>query len=1489
MKLKSFLIIFLILGFFMAAAVRPALADFSAEVSVVSEFDAATSGMKVTSDSTYRPIDATGAILEGNKYNAAISDETRTIAVKISPAYSLSRGKMKYNDVMVEFYTDVVVAGDHSLQLLFPYTPAILSGATRSECKFVVPDINDTYDWARIIVRDEYGNNAVYAWVQFDGTAPAAPTMTPDIDADWGTVTSLSFYKSFYLHMNSGVATENIYAWWVDSNNKKIGSLDADIAENMLNPVIGLQVDIIDSLNSDFEIRYTDRGSNGTLSDTDHWTGSYEAITATNPDFDDTLDSVNRKNVMTYYDETAAGSEYSILLPAAAPVEYAHLHFYYKGVELTADPSTDKSIDSYNYKKFVVHDAILNAADASADWSCNNDKVLVQFNDGPSNLSYAGARDGVGPYLVNAYVDFDNKKKVKLEFSEDLLKSKITSSTKSEIKLWNTTGNFEISIQSVAVDPDNANILILTTTTNVEEDQKATVNFKAVTTPTIMDANENVRTQLNTPVKVAIERKISKVWTVNVDVSGTTPVTHIEVYFDKAMTEATIEDTTAYYVEVVPGLEEAADPNDGANILGVVYSEAPNADGDMEYKAIIEVEGQVESTAAADLPEVKVVGEDVAGSSGGPIRSADFNKFFASEDHVGPYLISAYYNMNPIQGKTVKELIEDYQSHTLSLVFSEEVKTEYKIDETSFDGHGTFTANDALRRMSFSDCVKDPNDRWVVTGTIDDSVSENQAIFQAPAFAGPKVIYIPAAAIDDFQDALENSASFSGTASEVAVTDETPVWVKSAKTYDTNDNGIVDQVIVEFGKNASLNLNDIEDAKALKFNGDPNVIDYATTNVAGNTLTIDLDEQDGLGNDRPQDTGMTPTITLELTDTIYVEDLTKADSYLTDPISVDAEDNAHPVIINWVDDTNTVITPDGTSDMYAQKKSAKLYMVTLLFSEKMDPAIYENPEDAYSYFYKPGTSDADPNVITFLTATSTPPAPTAELSCGGNRIVILVNNKKELGYEANGQMRVGIKVRTGRMEDLNELALNAGKLEFDLIPKPNVDVYTPPDVFGTHTPFQSAVAMTLTGNIIDPNGREALAGTRIYAFHRDELFDTDPNTNGSDDYDLQGKVGFDFRPWKCYGSATIQNDVDNDPNGYAMKIYGKMFADDADAKGFVDGEPVILVVDRKLKNAHYVSEDATNDVEIASTACLGNTAYSVVFEARKKKVFNIDLRKREEIKLQPGWNFVSTSIATSYYNNAQTTMKGIDPDSFTGYIYQPGDPLTAEKGSLPSSACMMNDITDVLFTISNAGFAKTLIYDISDPIDAVVDELGDKFNKTTSFIPGRGYYIYVQENAKQWKNWRIVLFGDKIPSADCKLKAHGGTNLIGHWGGEIYLTGNAPSDITGVRAASSLNTEENEVYIDNIALPMNAAITAPTSFALNITDVDGNDVQASIVSTYYNYGGTDPITYVADWFADEEPEFSNLTFMAPGGGYYLIVNGASANETVFINYYSLEE
>jgi hypothetical protein len=608
------------------------------------------------------------------------------------------------------------------------------------------------------------------------------------------------------------------------------------------------------------------------------------------------------------------------------------------------------------------------------------------------------------------------------------------------------------------------------------------------------------------------------------------------------------------------------------------------------------------------------------------------------------------------------------------------------------------------------------------------------------------------------------------------------------------------------------------------------------------------------------------SVALDEDDGVIIEDHTSSEMNLVEPFSLVANDGVAPVVINFRDPNRI---PVDEID-YDRDEDVQTVLALFDFSETMDPDIYKVAKSAKYYFM----TDSNVTVLSF-----------AQDQCGGKRIAVNLKISGKVSEAVRSITLIGPDPDEDEPQFKDLGANSAAEVTFRLyqstvpaglwnLPEDPADPGNPIEIKATPSPQ----SMRIYGEIRDPNGdvyELAQAGDyTIFAFHRDELFEVVDKTEGV--YEVE----FDINPANAFGAANVQKD-----GKYYIIAYG--LEEISETPGFADGDAVILVLctdPGSTDNADY---------QIATTACLANEDFSIEFDGNPTKEpieKNLDLSKREVITVQRGWTLFSTSISSSYIDETRTTLGGLNPANFEGYLYGPDDPLAAESGSLPAAdeVYSLDDISSVLFTISHKHLTKNVFYDpATNPLNPVTDELADRFNKTPVFCTARGYYVYVDANIPgndADQEWQIVLFGDKVSSPEYKLRVASNSDLIGQWGSLAYYTDEGLSTLNNLRGLPSTfsGDADDKIRVDDIA--SNSKTDPDDDIALSIVDVNGDPVNASVLSTFLNYRTvTGKLNQPAAWYASL-PDFNDMVFVAPAQGLWLLVDADNADGPFFVSY-----
>jgi len=1468
MKLKNLLIICMIFSFFMAAAFSPAVAqDFDAEVSMITDFNESVNLMPDTKnvDATPDDMDATLELWDGK---AVVSAKSRNVHVEVS-GYGRN---IKSSDIVLEFYAEPAAL----LQLYSQIAPAGFRNASSSGCDFTLPTVYEEatkIKWIRVVVKDDDGGTPVYAWVKaVYGDAVNAAVFSPVDVTSWGDPMPIYIANSVNITLSS-LAGERLYFWWKDGDGTiRAESTDLDVTTDIV-------VSPDSNWDPNFSIVYTN--------------ASYETFTEEDVTFDTSFtpyfDDDKDLNILTEYDAsydpgTGISEEaYFLYLPLCKDLDTTNdpakagthkASVYYKGVNINIDATADGVfIGGNEYLSLKLRKSNLQAAevtagntaaDLPANWSTQNSKVVYsQVIDEPddepgaNNIRYvAGPDDGVGPRLMGASIDSEDNTIVTLSFSEKLNASLINSEDiGSEIDIDSPA----IGIDKAYIDPTDAAKIIVETVSAVEENKNVNFNFDIdATSDAVRDLKGNSAYRLpGTGVQTALERIVEKVEVTGVNIfsgpdvdgyfDGTTDVC---IYFDKSMTGTDItigkssDDKHSYFVEVKPGL--ISDPNTGVKITNLNYKEDANGN-----YVMIELDGVIASTAEADLPRVKIIRDIKGGTPLAPLASVDRNVFLTPEDKVGPYLTSASFSLNPTHGDGSADLVEAEKA-TLTLNFSEEIDDE---DLTST----SFSAVDAAWSVNV---LKDAYVSGVPSSTVVLTLDDDADPYQVPFKPAGGTFYIKLVDLTDIEDAAGNDGAEDN---QIKIQDTTPVWIESS-IVQTYNSGQFLRITSKFGKQVKINKDVLDYKKNLiAIDDDPNMPYYKSgyNPIQFNnriTLTIDVSVDKA--------TNWTPKVSFDLGATKKIEDYDgPSDNNLTSDFYVVADDGVKPRIKNA---TDSKIKAFETSTTGSSSSGDLRYIIDIpiLFTEPLNPSNWANPTRANRFFVTTGDASLDYSIVTFVTS--------GQYACSGDRLTVRISAKKTID-----EGKYGIKF--GINPDYQVVDMNKNTLKTPTTPsKYGLSPSVPTGVWGVPDDVDGKISisptyMKITGTVYDPNGVPFVGDgdDAVYAFSRDQLFvvGRDPST------DVVKWVSYEVNHSKCYGAGRVLDD-----GTYYMNVYGG-------STGFANGEPIIIAL-----------HDEGTDDRICTTANLSNTEYSVAFQGGYVPVVktqNLYLNEREEVKVRKGWNLISTSIGSSVYVDPVVSADtGLNLADFKNYIYGPDDALTG-AGSLPSNVYTLSSATNrdssaLLFTIShpdlmNSIFAPYSTYGIADGLD-------DTLNNLPVFGPGLAFYVYLDENIADASgdgfesNWQIVLFGEKIPGPEYKVKVPNNQALVGHWGNVMYHTDSGQTLSTDLynHADKYLPStyvkdtdKTNLVYVNDIALGEGSNV-ASTLFAINVTDTADATLNVNSVSTFFNNSQVGPAVW---WGTLDFIDYSDLSVVPPGCGAWIQIDGPS-DVPYFVNYMS---
>ena len=1449
MKLKNFLIICLVFSFFMAAAVIPAVAqDFDAEVFMITDFNEDVNLWPSTTD-----VDATEDIADFSG-KPVVSATNRDVHIALE-GYGR---RIVADDILITYYGAWSTGSNY--KVIDQIEPESLRDRSDDGCDFTIPILDNESNLAWIVIRvtDDGGNAPIYSWSKAANSAvtypPPSGIFTPDATV-WNDSTHhdvLLICNSVNLTLTSN-SSDPLYLWWKESDDTAIAQSEK------LDVITSFELEIDGGLDPNFTLAYT----NSKYAD-------FVEEKIKHANMEAYYDDADQLNLLTVYVESCPSSsaEYALLVPedkGLDPTSQAdcsaiqnNAKVYYEGVLINiVDVTTDTTDSSYFRIILNTSDLEIVDADVQENWTHNNSKVVVQMlvnNDTSDpiditndNLYVAGPDDGVGPRLLSASVSWNNARKLTLTFSESIDDDLIDGdAVNNDMEIWNSVGWFDITNATATGD----NKIVVTTNKYMNADNLSDpiyVNLRDASADNIKDEDGNPAYQLCQDLKAAVERQVTRVAVVGVN--QVAEQTMIEVDFDRTMSnDADVKDIDNWAVEMAAGLEE--DPNGNADIDYIVYS-------DTNYIVTIYLNGVIESTAEEDLPGVTIVGDIIGGTTTIPatIRPEDLNVLLESNDEIGPYLVSATLDFNGETGMSAEDLILE-EEVTLTLVFSECVHdADDEISSSTFKvGDNSSTPKWELSSLNKAE-VLPCSDNTVVL-IIDDDADDNILPYTPPAFSQFPTIQIATAA--DISDVNDNPAT--DALNEVDIDDGTDVWAASAKiTVNSNGDEII---IVEFGKKVINVTSNLFNERLVSVDGDPNYVTdinrLSTKYEYEIILTEDEDDERG--------TDWAPTVLFDLDEDNPIEDLTATagnnDNDLTVPFSIIPEDMLRPVLIN-VDPNGKDASGNKVPTLPAVQidddcdSSGCIYNIIVLmeFSEPMNPEIWEDPDEASDFFMNTPYS-----IVGFVTE--------GAYACGGNMIAVEIDsNNVDLDSK-----QLTIQIDTGsndQFDDLNENACNDSTVYTLTTGAPAYEGIWDPANHANNNPSPSY--MMLQGEVFDPNGN-LMDGGFVYAVSRDKLFTVQSNPNIEDTY---GEVTYGVDPnVDCYGSTVIQE------NGtYHIMVYGEN--DDTGTPGFVNGDPIILMVSK---------DDSSDDIEIATTACLSNAAYSEPFIGKQTPTIvplDLNLQNREVIYLSPGWNLISTSISGVYVDEDRATASGLDAAFYSEYIYDPDmEPADLAEYNL-STIGNSRDISSLLFSIASPDLNNYIVCPLS--LYNQADSLADTTNYTPVFGPGLGYYIYIDDTNAVGTNWEIVLFGEPIPGPDYMVKVNSNQELVGHWGNLLYRTPDANiTKIDESRLPSTYDKDNDSVYVDDITVGVSGPGSAD-EFAITVTDGDGDVVDVHTVSTYFN---NKDLLGPSVWFGGPSVVFGEAEDYYGLGSYYMVIPGgaswieidAANNGSFFVQY-----
>jgi hypothetical protein len=303
----------------------------------------------------------------------------------------------------------------------------------------------------------------------------------------------------------------------------------------------------------------------------------------------------------------------------------------------------------------------------------------------------------------------------------------------------------------------------------------------------------------------------------------------------------------------------------------------------------------------------------------------------------------------------------------------------------------------------------------------------------------------------------------------------------------------------------------------------------------------------------------------------------------------------------------------------------------------------------------------------------------------------------------------------------------------------------------------------------------------VMAFRHKNLFDPDPN---SDNY---GKLIID--PARCAGATRLRRH----DGYYAMHIYG-------DCCGNADeGGAIILVVaiydTCNSANTDTITEndwplDATNPkyingIFIMTGLVPSDTGYYLEWEdsqGMQQPLFNMELDDCEKIYLRKGWNSLSTTIDKLYFDEDGTpSAPTVNPNVVA--LRNSDDAVTAV--SVP-----MDDIEKVFATISPPlpvfttplGWIACCTYDPATYttgsggyiLDYPSTHTNNGQNAIAYFVAGSGYLINMANPGV------LVVLGTSVLDRPVETQPYTkeiivGWNMVGYWSDILRMTPSAPN------------------------------------------------------------------------------------------------------------------
>lgn len=1059
---------------------------------------------------------------------------------------------------------------------------------------------------------------------------------------------------------------------------------------------------------------------------------------------------------------------------------------------------------------------------------CSADKVMVGVNNDAADQAYDvyfGADDAAGPVLVQALVDSDNNQTMML-FSEALDKSAVLDPNDIEVKR-NGSDWARYTEKKAVYSTTNERAIILPE--KLTTDDKVRVGYYSCTDIRDKKGNKVVLSE----VPVLIGRKVTSVQVTGVGNNRT----EIKLEFNDLMDIASLKHGDYYTVSATAGLLDSSISKDTNNdgILDTVKPEALSFE-DISDKAIrVVVNGRITDTSASGLPKVEISEagmQNIKGEKDELLVSN--NKGVASEDKVGPYLVSASYNRNP----SGKQLVEDkVENHVLILNFSEPIKcSALWYPGGDFTG---VTGNNNSLNLTKASFVQETG----YSSRIDIKMGEDST----PLPEGNATIWV--LRTEDIRDQAGNTASYNP---HVTIEDATLPWIVSVETADTDNggigNGYIDQLIVTWNESITQYFDYPEGVVKVPGYSLYSPQTSSTNNPSGiETLIVYLQEKPS------PDTGAHPGLVLNLSDVNYFKDA--HDNVVGSKLEISSasvKDGARPVPL-WAE--------------YVDNGQGS-YTFRVKYSEAIDPNVWRD-----------ANNDASRDLGLFSNAQCT----TSLGNVVGKYVVhecssdsTILSFKATIFGGLSGDVYVAPVAEAypnGVFDQSKNYVASAATMQAknyafadDLKAKEHQELSGVTGVVPDHDPLTSAGAMILHGKVIGLDGEPvAPANTngdykwRIYAYSLKNLYRFshlyDPNgtpVEGRyyDDkptmYATNDQVEAILAPANnlggvCYGSAYI------DPNDgtYTMYVFGDMSGSGL-GDGFRSGEAIYLVVETPV---NFAAGDQHK--YLVTNGCKADSDFYVEWKDLDYKVHDIDLRRYEEIPLTKGWNLVSFSTLKRYIlGDGKVSGTALQVNVGGSWQDIPANTMVRTTAIDPVIPSLYNQWSKI-FTVNPAHDDWVTALRVTEPASANQLDFG---SGVEFFSVGYGYWI----NVPTVRNAKLVVLGDVIKDGSnyrlpITVGSYGGWNLIGYWGDKVSYI-----NLPGNAVFSSVFSKETSSY------------NQVTSIIRDAFASFGNKL-AGIRTFYLNSQGTGKI--IKAWYpanpATGQPEFNEISYVGPGYGYWV--------------------